>query len=156
MRTTILTTAVAAALLGSTALAAVADQAAQSGAMQQDRTAGQAAAAKTMALSLSADEKQKLRRQLQSEAASTAPPSFEARVGAQVPQAVTLQPVPMSVANEIPALRQFSYVRLANQDIVLVEPASRRIAEVIRQDATTGAGPDASDMPKSESGGTQQ
>lgn len=55
-------------------------------------------------------------------------PDWDVRVGAVVPAAVPLQPVPQTVA--VPTVYGYDYA-VIEQQVVLVEPRSRRIFEVL-------------------------
>jgi hypothetical protein len=51
-------------------------------------------------------------------------------VGATVPADVELMPVPETVVTELPEVRSYRYFRY-NDDVVLVDPSSRRVVQVI-------------------------
>jgi hypothetical protein len=58
-------------------------------------------------------------------------PQVELRVGAPIPQAVELYPVPEEVYVEVPQLRRYRYFNVHNQ-VVLVDPETSEIVEIIR------------------------
>jgi hypothetical protein len=58
-------------------------------------------------------------------------PEVELRVGAPIPQAVELHPVPEEVYVEVPQLRRYRYFNVHNQ-VVLVDPETSEIVEIIR------------------------
>jgi len=51
-------------------------------------------------------------------------------VGATVPADVELMPVPETVVTDLPAVRGYRYFRYQD-DVVLVDPSSRRVVQVI-------------------------
>jgi Protein of unknown function (DUF1236) len=53
-------------------------------------------------------------------------------VGAPVPDSVRVQPFPDSLTNRLPAAKAFNYA-LWNGQVLLVEPGSKKIADVIRE-----------------------
>jgi uncharacterized protein DUF1236 len=57
--------------------------------------------------------------------------NFRVAVGARVPPAIELHPLPEGALAEAPAARPFRYTMVANQ-VVLVDPASMRVVEVIK------------------------
>jgi hypothetical protein len=102
-------------------------------------------------LDLTHSQKQKITQELSAEEVAAA--SFPASVGAKVPASIALKPVPMTVATDIPSVKPYSYAKLPNHNIVLVDPKNRTVAAVIEAGpSTTGSGPSASEpsgaMPK--------
>jgi len=67
-----------------------------------------------------------------SKAKIKAPASLRASVGAQVPASVQLQTLPSNAIAAAPAARSFRYTVAQNQAL-LVDPATKRVVEVIRQ-----------------------
>jgi len=60
----------------------------------------------------------------------TAPDGFRAAVGAHVPDAIVLEPLPKTVAELVPKLADYQYAFVANQ-VLIVDPTSRTVVEVI-------------------------
>ena len=60
----------------------------------------------------------------------TAPPTFHATVGAAVPSSIELQPLPKTIVELIPDLRDFEYAMVANQ-VLLVDPKNKQVIEII-------------------------
>ncbi len=58
------------------------------------------------------------------------PPNFQPIVGAIVPNEIRLEPMPDSIVQLAPRVKGFQIAVIANQ-VVLVEPQGRRVAEVI-------------------------
>jgi hypothetical protein len=79
-------------------------------------------------LYLTGEQRKFVRRDLVSEGS---PVNMEVRLGERVPENVTLTVVPSDIIAEVPALRQYSYF-VTDEDVVLVEPDTREIVEIIR------------------------
>lgn len=62
-------------------------------------------------------------------------------VGAQLPARVQLQPVPSEIASLRPQYRNFRYT-VSDREIVIVDPGSRRVVEVIERDGGRHGGID--------------
>jgi len=66
---------------------------------------------------------------------AAAPPAsaagLQATVGATVPNSVELQAFGISVKQLVPAASKYDYVKVANSDVLVVDPASRKVVEVI-------------------------
>jgi hypothetical protein len=62
------------------------------------------------------------------------PEGFQPMVGATMPTQVTLpmHPLPGPLANEIPVLKEYYYAKLPDK-VLLVDPVSRKVVEVIAQ-----------------------
>ncbi len=60
---------------------------------------------------------------------------IEATVGAPLPGDVNVQALPASVADLVPEYRGYHYAA-ANGEVAIVEPATRRVVEVIRVEAS--------------------
>jgi hypothetical protein len=60
------------------------------------------------------------------------PADFQPAVGARVPtqKKLPLHPLPPPLANQVPVLKQYYYAKLPDK-VVLVDPISRKIVEVI-------------------------
>ena len=85
-------------------------------------------------LSLSSQEQKTAWKDISGQASKVkAPSGFTAKVGAAVPSDLTTHPVPVSTANKVPALRQYSYALLDSNKLLIVNPSDKKIAEVISQ-----------------------
>jgi len=63
---------------------------------------------------------------------NAAPPAFRAAVGAQVPAAVELQPMPNAVATVIPDIKDMK-VAMIEKEVVIVDPNSRTVLAVVTE-----------------------
>ncbi len=92
-------------------------------------------------LNLTPQQKQTIMQSVQSERGQPAPAGFLPKVGASVPQSMTMQQLPPNVTNEVPAAKGLEYTKLENNEILLIDPKDRRVAEIIIPSGTTGAAP---------------
>jgi hypothetical protein len=58
------------------------------------------------------------------------PSGFDATVGAIVPNAVQVAPVPAKAASDVPALKPYDFAMLQHK-LLIVNPTDKKIAEVI-------------------------
>jgi hypothetical protein len=80
-------------------------------------------------IELSPDQRTTIYSTITREPVRTPPPAdFSFRVGAVVPAEVELYPVPDEV--EVPAIRRYRYT-LWNDQIVLIDPGSRKVVQII-------------------------
>jgi len=95
-----------------------------------------AAAQSTMletSIQLSAAQKSAIYQSVSKQKIGAAPSgNLRVSVGAQLPASVELHALPSATVAEIPAVRSFKYTLVQNQ-VVLVDPDSRMVIEIIRQ-----------------------
>jgi hypothetical protein len=60
------------------------------------------------------------------------PQAVDVRLGARVPQSVELREMPTTVVQEIPDVRRYRYM-VVNNEVLLVDPATSEVIEIIRQ-----------------------
>ena len=85
-------------------------------------------------LTLTSSQKQMAWKDINSQAVKeTAPATFTAKVGADVPKELGTKPVPVSTANKVPALRPFQYALLDSKKLLIVNPTDHKVAEIITQ-----------------------
>jgi len=60
------------------------------------------------------------------------PPGFSAVVGATVPNTIVIAPVTAQAGSDVPALKPYSFA-MVQKKLVIVNPGSRKIANVIAQ-----------------------
>jgi hypothetical protein len=92
-------------------------------------------------LNLTAQQKQTIAQSVQREQGQPAPAGFQPRVGASVPQSMPMHELPSSVTTEVPATKGLEYAKLENNEILLIDPKDRRVADIIAPSGTTGAAP---------------
>jgi hypothetical protein len=98
-------------------------------------------AAASAELNLTPQQKQTIMESVQREMGQPTPSGFEPKVGATVPQSVLMHQLPPTVATEIPAAKGLEYAKLNNNEILLIDPKDRRVANIIAPSSTTGAAP---------------
>jgi len=60
----------------------------------------------------------------------TAPPNFQAAVGAVVPTSIETQQLPKTIVELMPALKDYEFAMVANQ-VLLVDPKTKQVIEII-------------------------
>jgi hypothetical protein len=115
MQTTIRVAAITLALIGSASLAG----------------AGQ--------LNLTSAQKQTIFQSVASEKGQTAPSGFQAKLGERVPQALSMRQLPSSVTSQVSAAKEYEYAKLQNNQVLLIDPKDRQVAEIIMPSGTTGS-----------------
>jgi hypothetical protein len=115
MRTTLYGTALAAALIGSVSVAGAAQ------------------------LNLTSAQKQTIFHSVASEKGQAAPSGFQARLGEKLPQSLSMRQLPNSATNQVSAAKDYEYTKLANQEVLLINPKDRQVAEIIMPSTTTGS-----------------
>jgi hypothetical protein len=102
---------------------------------------GSVAVATAAQLNLTAQQKQTIVQSVQTATAQPAPTGFLPKVGATVPQSLTLRQLPASVTTQVPAAKELQFAKLDSNEILLIDPKDRQVAEVISPSGTTGAAP---------------
>lgn len=115
MRTILYGTAIAAALVASAGLAGAAQ------------------------LNLSSAQKQTIFNSVASEKGQPAPSGFQARLGEKLPQSLSMRQLPNSATNQVSAAKEYEYTKLANNEVLLINPKDRQVAEIIMPSSTTGS-----------------
>ena len=96
-------------------------------------TGGAGTASQSQPLQLSAPQKTAIFTAVNQEKAKvTPPPNFQAAVGAAVPASIELYPLPDAALAQAPAAKPYKYTFAQNQ-VVLIDPTTMRVVEVIRQ-----------------------
>jgi hypothetical protein len=99
----------------------------------QETTANPGATAKPTVpgIKLSAEQRQTIYASINNQKQKeTAPATFIAQVGAVVPTTVELQPMPKTIVELIPELKDYEYAMVTNQ-VLLVDPKSKQVVEII-------------------------
>jgi hypothetical protein len=95
-------------------------------------------------LQLSDEQRRKIQDALvTAHSAQKTPAKFEAKVGEKVPTNLKLDVMPQSLTNEEPALKQYDFVKLEN-DLLVVDPVETTVVAVIplkfpKEQATQGS-----------------
>jgi hypothetical protein len=97
-------------------------------------------------LQLSDEQRRKIQDALvTAHSAQKTPAKFEAKVGEKVPTNLKLDVMPQSLTNEEPALKQYDFVKLEN-DLLVVDPVETTVVAVIplkfpKEQSTQGSAP---------------
>jgi hypothetical protein len=102
---------------------------------------GSVAVANAAELSLTTQQKQTIAQSVQSDRGQSAPAGFLPQVGAPVPPSMSMRQLPSSVAAQVPAAKDLQYAKLDTNEVLLIEPKDRRVAEIIMPSGSTGAAP---------------
>jgi hypothetical protein len=102
---------------------------------------GSVAVATAAELNLTAQQKQTILQSVQTEKGQPAPAGFLPRVGAPVPQSMSMRRLPPNVTTQVPVTKDLEYTILDNNEVLLIDPKDRRVAEIIMPSGTTGAAP---------------
>ncbi len=89
--------------------------------------------------------------------ATSGPPrnaDVDVNVGAPLPGNVDVRPLPTLVVNLVPEYRGYEYV-VANDDVVIVEPSTRKVVEVISQEKGPAPAGGTSPSPEAVPGGSR-
>jgi hypothetical protein len=102
---------------------------------------GSVAVAAAAELNLTFQQKQVIMQSIQSEKGQPAPAGFQPRIGASVPQSMSLHQLPSHATTLVPTARDYEFAKLDNNEILLIDPKDRRVADIIAPSGTTGAAP---------------
>jgi hypothetical protein len=82
-------------------------------------------------LQLTDEQRRKIQEALvEAHSAQNTPANFQAKVGEKVPTVLKLDAMPESLINEEPALKQYDFVKLENQ-VLVVDPMNTTVVAVI-------------------------
>ena len=93
-------------------------------------------------LNLSQSQEEAITQALSAEPAQAAP-GYRAHSGSRPPDRLELKPLPDRLTARVPELARYLFVKLPDR-ILLIEPDSRLVAQLVGEPATTGTGPSAS------------
>jgi hypothetical protein len=82
-------------------------------------------------LNLTLQQKNMIMQSVQSKKGRLAPTGFQPRVGASVPQSMRTHRLPSKVTAAVPAAKGLEYAKLANNEILLIDPKDMRVADII-------------------------
>jgi len=90
-------------------------------------------------LNLTSAQQHTIYQGLTSEKGQTAPAGFQAKVGEKVPQSLTMHQLPSSVTSQVSAAKDYEWAKLQNNEVLLINPKDRQVAEIIMPSSTTGS-----------------
>src|SRR5262245_41185149 len=65
------------------------------------------------------------------EQTQTAPKDTELSVGSTIPDSLMLNPMPIAAKDQIGALKDYQFLKVADDQILLVDPANRQIVDIV-------------------------
>lgn len=74
------------------------------------------------------------------------PSGFTGQVGSKLPSSETGKPLPSDVQAQVPEVKQMLFVKLRDR-VLLIDPDSKAVAEILMAPATTGSSPGSSGSP---------
>jgi hypothetical protein len=98
-------------------------------------------------------QEQTVRQGLASQATTSAPAGYQGQIGSKLPDSIATQQLPSNVTSQVPEAQALVFVKLPDR-VLLVDPASKMIAEIIPVAAgTTGSASDGSSGASGSSSG---
>jgi hypothetical protein len=88
-------------------------------------------------IGLTADHKRTIYREVGQERARGIPEGSPVAIGAEVPDSLMLNEMPVSVKDQIGLLRDFKFAKLHDETILIVDPAKRKIVDLVTKDEGT-------------------
>jgi hypothetical protein len=82
-------------------------------------------------LGLTADHKRVIYREIRDEPAPVIAKGNEIAIGAKIPDSVILTEIPIAVKDRVGLLRDFKFAKVADEAIVIVDPAKRQIVDIV-------------------------
>jgi hypothetical protein len=68
------------------------------------------------------------------------------QVGSMLPDSLATQALPSDVSDRVPEVKQLLFVKLPDR-IVLIDPETKLVTEIVMDEVTTGSNPASSDRP---------
>jgi hypothetical protein len=82
-------------------------------------------------IGLTPDHKRTIYSEVGQEPARPIPEGSPISIGAEIPNSMMLNEMPVSVKDKIGVLRDFKFAKLPDETIVIVDPAKRRIVDIV-------------------------
>lgn len=82
-------------------------------------------------IGLTAEHKRTIYREIGQEPPRPIPEGSPVAIGAEIPDSLMLNEMPVSVKDKIGVLRDFKFAKLPDETIVIVDPAKRRIVDIV-------------------------
>ena len=82
-------------------------------------------------IGLTADHKRTIYSEVGQERARPIPEGSPIEIGAEIPDSMMLNEMPVSVKDKIGVLRDFKFAKLPDETIVIVDPAKRQIVDIV-------------------------
>ena len=77
---------------------------------------------------------------------SQSAPGYQGQIGSKPPDSLSVKPMPDDVTGQVPETKTYLFVKLPDR-ILLIDPDTKVVAEIVGAPATTGTSPMSSDPP---------
>jgi hypothetical protein len=94
---------------------------------------------------LTANQQQAVSQGLSTSPSQQAPAGAEPEVGNKLPDSMTAQSLPNNVTDQVPQVKNLLFVKLPDR-IVLIDPDTNRVTEIVADEAATGSNTTGSNM----------
>ena len=74
---------------------------------------------------------------------------MQPQVGNMLPDSLAARALPSDISDRVPEAKQLLFVKLPDR-IVLIDPETKLVAEIVMDEVTTGSNPNSSDRPSRE------
>jgi hypothetical protein len=88
-------------------------------------------------IGLTADHKRTIYQEVGQEQARRVPDGSRVAIGAEVPDSLMLNEMPISLKDKVGLLRDFKFAKLPDDTILIVDPAKRQIVDLVTKDEGT-------------------
>jgi len=85
-------------------------------------------------IGLTASHKRIIFDQIETEQAQTVPNNTELSVASTIPDSLMLNTMPIAAKDQIGVLKDFKFVKVADNKILLVDPATRKIVDTVTKE----------------------
>ena len=82
-------------------------------------------------IGLTAEHKRTIYQEVGGEKVQKIPEGSTVHIGGGIPDSVMLNEMPVSVKDQIGVLRDFKFAKLPDEKIVIVDPAQRRVVDIV-------------------------
>ena len=98
---------------------------------------------------LTANQQQAVSQGLSTSPSQQAPAGTQPEVGNKLPDSMAAQSLPNNVTDQVPQVKNFLFVKLPDR-IVLIDPDTKRVTEIVADETTTGSNTAGSNMNSSD------
>jgi hypothetical protein len=95
---------------------------------------------------LTPTQERTVRQGLAASPSQAAPVGVQPQVGNMLPDSLAAQAFPSDVSDRVPEAKQLLFVKLPDR-IVLIDPETKLVTEIVMDEITTGSNPNSSDRP---------
>jgi hypothetical protein len=95
---------------------------------------------------LTATQERMVSQGLASSPSQSAPAGAQPQVGGRVPDSMSAQALPSNVTDQVPEAKGLLFVKLPDR-IMLIDPDTKMVTEIVLDATTTGSNPSSSDRP---------